>query len=91
MLKEKAKYAVAVAAPMVLSSAMMITSFAGDEESAATISESVTTSLVDAVGEIASSVGDAIVQIIPIALPLIGAGLVVTVGLKIFKKVTSQA
>lgn len=89
MLREKAKYAAAVAAPLALSSAMMITSFAADDGTS--ITESVTASLVTAVTEIASSVGDAIGKVIPVALPLIGAGLVVTVGLKIFKKVTSQA
>lgn len=90
MLREKAKYAAAVAAPLALSSAMMITSFADNGDSAS-ITESVTASLITAVTEIASSVGDAIGKVIPVALPLIGAGLVVTVGLKIFKKVTSQA
>lgn len=91
MLKERAKYAVAVAAPVVMSSMAMMTSYASETESGSSITDSVTNSLVGAVTEIATSVGDAIGKVIPVALPLIGAGLVVTVGIKIFKKVTSQA
>lgn len=98
-LKEKAKYAAAAAAPLLMTGLATITSYAdevvtygdSDSDSGTSITSSVTTSLMTAVTEIASSIGDVIGKIIPIALPLIGAGLVVTVGLKIFKKVTSHA
>lgn len=96
-LKERARQAAAMTAPVLMTGLATITSYAdevvtyGDDGGGTSITESVTTSLMSAVTEIASSIGDAIGKIIPVALPLIGAGLVVTIGLKIFKKVTSQA
>lgn len=95
-LKERARQAAAMTAPVLLTGLATITSYADEvvtygDDGGTSITESVTTSLMSAVTEIASSIGDAIGKIIPVALPLIGAGLVVTIGLKIFKKVTSQA
>lgn len=71
---------VAVAAPAVLG---VVTSFA--EESTAN------TALTSAVTSMAGSATSAINSVIPIALPLVGAGLVVTIGLKVFKRIASKA
>ncbi len=88
-LNDKAKAVTAFAAPVVVSGMMTVTSLAS--ESDPTVTESVSTALVSAVTDIAASIGSVIGQVIPIALPLIGASLVVTVGIKIFKTVCSKA
>ena len=46
---------------------------------------------VSSVTDMASSVTSAIGAVIPIAIPLVGAGLVVTIGLKVFTKITNKA
>jgi len=88
-LKEKAKAVTAFAAPVAMSGVMTITSFAS--ESDPSVTETVSTALVSAVTDIATSIGTVIGQVVPIALPLIGASLVVTIGLKIFKTVANKA
>jgi len=88
-LKEKAKAAAVVTVPVVMTGVMSITSFASEEGTSVT--DSVSTALVSAVTDIASSIGTVIGQVIPIALPLIGASLVVTIGIKIFKAVANKA
>lgn len=50
----------------------------------------VTTALTTAIGTIAGDVMGAIGAVLPVALPIVGAGLVVKVGLKIFKRVTNS-
>ena len=50
------------------------------------VTEALTTALVT----IASDAMSAISAILPIALPIVGAMVVVTLGIKIFKKVTSK-
>lgn len=50
----------------------------------------VTTPLVTACTDMASSIGGAVGQVLPIALPLVGMSLVVTIGLKVFKRVSAK-
>lgn len=88
---DKAKVACACALPVAGSIATGLTVFAAETGGASSVTESVTGALTTAVTEIAGSVGTAIGSIIPIALPLVGAGLVVTIGLRVFKKVTNNA
>ncbi len=89
---DKAKLACVCAAPVVASGVTAMTVLAADAgATGADVTGSVTSALTGAVGNIASSVGSAIGSIIPIALPLVGAGLVVTIGLKVFKKVSNNA
>lgn len=93
MLKEKmqkAKYAVAAAAPVCMSSVFALTSYAGDSGSSNEVSTIIQESLITAVGEVTTTLANVIVAVIPIALPLIGASMVVTIGLKIFKNITKQ-
>lgn len=71
---------VAVSAPLALCT---ITSFAEEPASA--------DPLITACTSIASSATTAINGVIPIALPLVGAGLVVTIGLKVFKRIAGKA
>ncbi len=87
----RAKLACMCAAPVVVSGVTAMTTLAADTSGGSDVTGSVTTALTGAVGNIASSVGTAIGSIIPIALPLVGAGLVVTIGLKVFKKVSNNA
>lgn len=71
---------VAVSAPLALCT---ITSFAADGIAA--------DPLITACTSIASSATTAINGVIPIALPLVGAGLVITIGLKVFKRIAGKA
>lgn len=52
---------------------------------------SITESMVTAFTSIKDDILSAIAKIAPIALPVLGAGLLIVVGIKIFKKVTSKA
>lgn len=52
---------------------------------------SITESMVTAFTSIKDDILSAIAKIAPIALPVLGAGLVVVLGIKIFKKVTGKA
>lgn len=60
-------------------------------EDTTNISSTATTALVSSVKVMADSIGDAISQVIPVAVPLVGGCLVVTVGLSVFKKIASKA
>ncbi|MCB6801505.1 hypothetical protein [Enterocloster bolteae] len=71
---------VAVSAPLALCT---ITSFAAESDAA--------DPLITACTSIASSATTAINGVIPIALPLVGAGLVITIGLKVFKRIAGKA
>lgn len=71
---------VAVSAPLALCT---ITSFAAEGDAA--------DPLITACTSIASSATTAINGVIPIALPLVGAGLVITIGLKLFKRIAGKA
>ncbi len=53
--------------------------------------EAVTTALTTSFSEVGTALTGVISSVLPIALPVIGAMLVVSVGIKIFKKVTSKA
>lgn len=53
--------------------------------------ESVTTALTTALTSTATGITDALAKIAPVALPIIGIGLVVTIGVKFFKKIASKA
>ena len=48
--------------------------------------EGVTTALTTGITTIASNATDAIAKVLPVALPVMGAIVVVTIGVKIFKK-----
>ena len=71
---------VALSAPLALCT---ITSFAAEGD--------VADPLITACTSIASSATTAINGVIPIALPLVGAGLVITIGLKVFKRIAGKA
>lgn len=92
-LREKAQKAAQVALPVAFSAGMALTSFAVEEGTDTTsgVIESAASALVTSVTSITSSIASAIGSIIPIALPLVGVGLVVTIGLNVFKKVSSKA
>lgn len=50
-----------------------------------------TSALTSACTTIAADISGAISAVLPIALPLVGAVLVVTIGLKVFKRIASKA
>lgn len=47
---------------------------------------SVTTALSTGLGTVATSAGDMIAAIIPVAVPILGAILLITIGIRTFKK-----
>ena len=52
--------------------------------------ESVTTALTTSFTGVATAITGIIGDVLPLALPVVGAMIVVTVGIKIFKKVVSR-
>ena len=91
-VKEKAKVAVMCALPVVASGAYAITSFAEDGTDGTTsLTEQAADSLLAAVTSMADSIGGTIADIVPIAVPLVGVGLVVTIGISVFKKISAKA
>lgn len=52
--------------------------------------ETVTTALTTAISGFADDAMGAIGSIVPVALPIMGAVLVVTIGVKVFKKIASK-
>ena len=65
-----------------------ITSFAAEGDSA---SASAVTALTGACSTMASDMTSAVTGIIPIALPVVGIVMVVVIGVKVFKRITSKA
>lgn len=55
------------------------------------VSSSVISALQTAFNSIASDIGSVITTIVPIALGVVGAGLVLVFGIKWFKKLTNKA
>lgn len=52
--------------------------------------EAVTSALTTAFNSVATSLTGIIGDVLPIALPVVGAGLVVGIGIKLFKRVVSK-
>ena len=50
--------------------------------------EGVTTALTTGITTIASNATDAIAKVLPVALPVMGAIVVLTIGIRVFKKFT---
>ena len=51
----------------------------------------ITSALTSAFGTVATEVIDAVIAILPVALPVLGAFLTVGLGIKAFKKVTGRS
>ena len=66
---------------------MFLTALAGEVQAASTISDSLISALTTVANDCLSFVGSAL----PIALPVVGAGVVVAFGIKTFNRVTSKA
>lgn len=82
----------AVSLPVIAVAANAVTSFAAETGAGgSSLADTATSALTAAVTDMASSVASAIGAIIPIAIPLVGAGLVVTIGLMVFTKITNKA
>lgn len=75
----------ALSAPMVIGT---ITSFASETGGT---SDDMSSVLIEACSSMASSITSAIKGILPVAIPVVGLGLVVVIGLNVFKRVSSKA
>lgn len=51
----------------------------------------VSTAMVTALTTIATGISNAMADIAPVAIPVIGVGLVVTLGVRFFKRIASKA
>ena len=85
---EKAKVAVGCAVPAVVGALYPVAVYAAEEGDT---TDAATTALTTALTSMASSISTAIGAVLPIAIPLVGAGLVVTIGLNVFKRIASKA
>ena len=90
-VNETLKKAAAVALPVLASGACAVTSLAAETGGGTSLADTATSALTSAVTDMAASVANAIGAVIPIAIPLVGAGLVVTIGIKVFTKITNKA
>ncbi len=50
----------------------------------------VTSALTDGLGTVATDALSSISAIVPVALPIMGAGIVITIAIKMFKKVSNK-
>lgn len=53
--------------------------------------EAIVNAIVDGATACASGAMDAVTGVLPVAMPVIAAGLVITIGIKTFKRVTGKA
>lgn len=85
--KTACKVAAASTLPAVVASVTSVTAFAADGVDTTSIRTTMTSSFTTIGSDILGFFGD----ILPIALPILGAALVISVGIAIFKKVTKKA
>lgn len=90
-LIEKAKVTLMCAAPAVAGVVCPVVARAAEGDATTTAVESATNALVTSVTSMANSISTSITSVLPVAIPLVGIGLVVTLGLKQFKRVANKA
>lgn len=90
MLKENLRNKVVMARCAVAGAAFAAPALVGTLTSLAAEPDSADP-LISACTTIAGSATSAINGVIPIALPLVGASIVITIGLKVFKRIASKA
>lgn len=84
---EKAKMAAICAVPAVMTCPLIAHAAEGDTDPVAMAGEALTTALTSMSGTITSAIS----TVLPVAIPFVGVPLVVTIGLRIFKRVAGQA
>ena len=91
--KNKATKAMALLSLPVAGAVLFpIATYAADASSTTgDLIDTVAPSLVSSIQGMVSSIGGAIGSIIPVALPLVGVSMAITIALAIFKKVTNKA
>lgn len=85
--KTACKVAAASALPAVVASVTSVTAFAAE---GTTDTSSIKSTMVQSFTGIGNDILGFFGDILPIALPILGAGLVISVGIGIFKKVTHK-
>lgn len=85
---EKAKMTAICAVPAVMTCPLAVYAAEGDTTDAVAMAgEALTTALTSMSGTITSAIS----TVLPVAIPFVGVTLVVTIGLRIFKRVAGQA
>lgn len=84
---DKAKMTAICAVPAVMACPLVAHATEGDPS----LTDTATTALTAALTTMAASISDAIAAVLPVAIPLVGAGLVVTIGLSVFKRIANMA
>ncbi len=88
--KFKCKLLAVTAVPMIVSSVGNIQCFAA-EPGASGDTANIVSTMESSFSSIGSDIMSFFGKILPIALPILGAGLVIGIGIAIFKKVTKKA
>lgn len=85
---EEARLSLALAIPAAAACPLAALAAEGDVVDTTTTA---TNALTSALTTMAGSISEAIGAVLPIAIPLVGAGLVVTIGLSVFKRIANKA
>ena len=85
---EKAKVTAMCAVPAIMACPLVAHAAEGDTTSLADQAGQVLTT---AIGDMTTSINNSIMSMLPVAVPLIAIGLVVTVGVKVFKRIANLA
>lgn len=85
---EKAKVTAMCAVPAIMACPLVAHAAEGD---ATSLADQAGTVLTTAIGDMTTSISNSIMSMLPVAVPLIAVGLVVTVGVKVFKRIANLA
>lgn len=88
---KKAKIVVGCAIPAVVTATAPIIAHAEETTTTTTAIDSAANALLTSVTGMANSISGSITSVLPVALPLVGISLVVSLGLKHFKRVANKA
>lgn len=87
---EKAKVTAMCAVPAIMA-CPLVAYAAGETTDAGSLADQAGTVLTTAIGDMTTSISNSIMSMLPVAVPLIAIGLVVTVGVKVFKRIANLA
>lgn len=87
---EKAKVTAMCAVPAIMA-CPLVAYAAGETTDAGSLTDQAGQVLTTAIGDMTTSISNSIMSMLPVAVPLIAIGLVVTVGVKVFKRIANLA
>lgn len=87
---EKAKVTAMCAVPAIMA-CPLVAHAAGEATDAGSLADQAGQVLTTAIGDMTTSISNSIMSMLPVAVPIIAIGLVVTVGVKVFKRIANLA